>query len=582
MPRHRRGHAGRRERLPDSVHAGAHAGHPARRDVLDRQVGAAAGVLHRARYRGRFAARQPGHPHRDRRLHRQHRHRRGEHAAVAGPGGGGPGVSGEQGRGAGAHDRQGLRAVEPGGDQHDGRGTRAEPARRAAPAPVRERSLPMRRLITLGAALALSATPLAGQRTHSYEFSAFGAWTKYDKAFNLANKVGGGARFGYFFGEVVGIEADVVLQPDYAIGASATTEPLIGAASLIFNIPTGDRMALYVLGGYSRLDFGNTSPYHFVDGGIHGAVGDHVFLSQKLALRLEARMIYTSHTTASFASGAVTHIVGSVGISLFDHGGGKPPDSDKDGVVDRRGACPDTPAGAVVNPTECRVDPDHDGVFDGLDKCPNTPAGAAVNPAGCPADTDGDGVLDGIDKCPGTPAGTRVDANGCPPVTQDSDRDGVPNDRDKCPGTPAGTAVDQNGCMVLFREERAAPAPGVPAPGAPAPRPTLILQGVHFQTGRSVLTLDSYVVLDQVAGSLIANPEIRIEIAGYTDSTRSLAVNTRLSNARALAVQHYLARNGVRPDRMIPRGYQPASPVAPNATAAGRAQNRRVELHKLQ
>ena len=260
---------------------------------------------------------------------------------------------------------------------------------------------------------------------------------------------------------------------------------------------------------------------------------------------------------------------------------GCPVDTDKDGVDDARDKCPDTPAGAVVDPTGCPVDSDHDGVFDGLDQCPNTPAGATVNPAGCPADTDGDGVLDGIDKCPGTPAGVTVDANGCPPVTRDSDRDGVPDDRDKCPGTPAGTAVDQNGCMVLFREERAAPAPGVPTPGAPAPRPTLILQGVHFQTGRSVLTLDSYVVLDQVAGSLIANPEIRIEIAGYTDSTGSLAVNTRLSNARALAVQNYLARKGVRPFRMMARGYGPANPVAPNATAAGRAENRRVELHKL-
>lgn len=531
----------------------------------------------------------------------------------------------------------------------------------------------MRRLITLGAVLALSAAPLAGQRTHSYEFSAFGAWTKYDKAFNLANKVGGGARFGYFFGEVVGLEADIVLQPDYPIGVSATTEPVIGAASLIFNIPTGDRMAFYVLGGYSRLDFGNTSPYKFVDGGIHGAVGDHIFLSQKLALRVEGRMIYTSSTKASFATGSVTHLVGSVGLSFFDHGGWKPPDTDKDGVVDRQDACPgtpigatvdirgcpsdadhdgvfdgidkcadtpsgatvdgtgcpldtdkdgvydgidqcadtpagikvdekgcpvdtdkdgvddskdkcpDTPAGAVVDPTGCPVDSDHDGVYDGLDQCPGTPAGATVNASGCPADTDADGVLDGLDKCPGTPAGVKVDTNGCPLVqVGDSDHDGVPDDRDKCPGTPAGTAVDQNGCMILFREERAAPVVGVPTPGAPAPRPTLVLQGVHFQTGRSVLTLDSYVVLDQVAGSLVANPEIRIEIAGYTDSTGSLAVNTRLSNARALAVQSYLARKGVRPDRMVARGYGPANPVAPNATAAGRAENRRVELHKLQ
>ena len=262
---------------------------------------------------------------------------------------------------------------------------------------------------------------------------------------------------------------------------------------------------------------------------------------------------------------------------------GCPVDTDKDGVDDSKDKCPDTPAGAVVDPTGCPVDSDHDGVYDGLDQCPGTPAGATVNAAGCPTDTDADGVLDGLDKCPGTPAGAKVDANGCPLVqVGDSDRDGVPDDRDKCPGTPAGTAVDQNGCMILFREERAAPAAGVPTPGAPAPRPTLILQGVHFQTGRSVLTLDSYVVLDQVAGSLVANPEIRIEIAGYTDSTGSLAVNTRLSNARALAVQNYLARKGVRPDRMLARGYGPANPVAPNATAAGRAENRRVELHKLQ
>ena len=496
----------------------------------------------------------------------------------------------------------------------------------------------MRRLVTLGAALALCATPLAGQRTHSYEFSAFGAWTKYDKAFNLANKVGGGARFGYFFGEVVGIEADVVLQPDYAIGASATTEPLIGAASVIFNIPTGDRMALYVLGGYSRLDFGNTSPYHFVDGGIHGAVGDHVFLSQKLALRLEARMIYTSHTTASFASGAVTHVVGSVGISLFDHGGWKPPDSDKDGVVDRRDACPDTPIGATVDLRGCPSDADHDAVFDGLDKCADTPAGATVDPTGCPTDTDKDGVYDGIDQCADTPAGVTVDAKGCPVDTDkdgvddardkcpdtpagavvdptgcpvdsdhdgvfdgldqcpntpagatvnpagcpaDTDGDGVLDGIDKCPGTPAGTAVDQNGCMVLFREERAAPAPGVPTPGAPAPRPTLILQGVHFQTGRSVLTLDSYVVLDQVAGSLVANPDIRIEIAGYTDSVGRRYTNLRLSMARAGAVRAYLARKGVSPLRMQARGYGATGYIAPNATAEGRAQNRRVELHKL-
>ena len=248
---------------------------------------------------------------------------------------------------------------------------------------------------------------------------------------------------------------------------------------------------------------------------------------------------------------------------------GCPADTDRDGVLDGLDQCPDTPLGASVEVTGCPKDSDDDKVFDGIDKCPDTPAGALVDATGCSKDGDNDGVPDGIDKCPNTPVGLRVDPTGCP-VARDSDGDGVEDRLDRCPGTPAGTPVDQVGCIVLFREER--------TPGA---RPTLVLRGVNFQTGRSALTPDSYRVLDQVAASLVANPEIRIEIAGYTDNTGSPAVNRRLSNARAFAVRAYLARKGVAPARMLARGYGPASPMATNTTAAGRAQNRRVELHKL-
>src|SRR6266487_3750678 len=121
---------------------------------------------------------------------------------------------------------------------------------------------------------------------------------------------------------------------------------------------------------------------------------------------------------------------------------------------------------------------------------------------------------------------------------------GVVDSQDRCPNTPTGSRVDQFGCLLLFEEH--APA----APGAPPARPTLILQGVNFQTGRSVLTASSYAVLDQVAASLVANPAIRIEIAGYTDSTGRKLTNMRLSMGRAGAVQHYLARKGVNPMRM--------------------------------
>src|SRR6266478_2008739 len=120
--------------------------------------------------------------------------------------------------------------------------------------------------------------------------------------------------------------------------------------------------------------------------------------------------------------------------------------------------------------------------------------------AGGPMDSDKDGVPDGIDKCPNTPPGATVDASGCP---LDSDLDGVPDGIDQCPNTPPGTKVDATGCPFLFAPEAARS----PTPGAP-PRPTLILTGVNFETGRSALTRDSYAVLDAVAASLLANPDI--------------------------------------------------------------------------
>src|SRR3989442_1404285 len=350
-------------------------------------------------------------------------------------------------------------------------------------------------------------------------------------------------------------------------------EPLIGSASLVLNLLGGEHHLLSALGGYSRLDFGSSPPYKFTDSGIHGALGERLFISRRVALRVEAREIYTPSTQATtFGTTKASHLVLSGGFSIFDRGAVFK-DSDHDGVPDNKDLCPNTPLGATVDATGCPHDSDGDGVYDGLDKCPNTPAGAKVDAAGCPIDSDKDGVPDGIDQCPDTPAGVTVDAKGCP---LDADGDGVPDYLDKCPNTPPHTPVDAYGCPLLFPEERV-PA----APGAPPRRPTVVLKGVNFQTGSSALRPESYAVLDVVAQSLIDNPEIRIEIAGYTDNTGSATVNTRLSQARALAVRAYLARKGVTPTRMVARGYGPSGPIATNTTVAGRAQNRRVELHKL-
>jgi OmpA-OmpF porin, OOP family len=243
---------------------------------------------------------------------------------------------------------------------------------------------------------------------------------------------------------------------------------------------------------------------------------------------------------------------------------GCPADSDGDGHLDGLDRCPNTPPGVVTEASGCPVDSDRDGVYDGADQCPNSPPGSAVDARGCPLDADGDGVSDADDRCPGTPPHATVNASGCP-VSSDEDGDGVDDARDRCPGTSAGTPVDTLGCQVLFAREREA----------------LVLQGVNFESGNARLLPTSHTVLDQVGASLLAHPEVRIEIAGYTDNTGSARTNTRLSAERARAVQAYLQQRGVAAERMRAAGFGPADPVASNATPAGRARNRRVELRQV-
>lgn len=232
-------------------------------------------------------------------------------------------------------------------------------------------------------------------------------------------------------------------------------------------------------------------------------------------------------------------------------------DSDNDGVVDSRDQCPTTAPGAKVDEIGCELDTDGDGIVDSHDQCPGTRAGAEVDPSGCEPDSDHDGVVDSADKCPTTPAGVKVDTLGC---DLDSDRDGVPNRADLCPDTGMGIDVDRTGC------KKAAP---------------IVLKGVHFHTGSARLTDESSRILDTVATSLAAHPELRLEVAGHTDSQGGARGNLRLSQARAESVRRYLVAHGVPASMLTAKGYGESRPVADNATADGRALNRRVELKRL-
>lgn len=204
------------------------------------------------------------------------------------------------------------------------------------------------------------------------------------------------------------------------------------------------------------------------------------------------------------------------------------------------------------------ADSDGDGVPDDADKCPGTPAGTVVNAEGCEPDSDGDGVPDGADKCPGTPAGAKVDATGCE-IDEDADDDGVVDASDKCPDTPKGTRVDANGCPIQAE---------------------IRLERVFFDTGLATLREESAETLDYAVRTLNANPELVVEVAGHTDNRGPDALNLDLSERRAQAVLDYLRDKGVK-NQMTAKGYGESEPIADNATAEGRQQNRRVGLRVL-
>ena len=256
---------------------------------------------------------------------------------------------------------------------------------------------------------------------------------------------------------------------------------------------------------------------------------------------------------------------------------GCPPDSDHDGVPDYLDKCPGTPAGAPVDVNGCPLDSDHDGVPDYLDKCPNTARGVAVGPDGCPLpllDSDHDGVPDNLDKCPNTPLGQKVGPDGCP---LDSDGDGIPDDQDECPNTPAGAKVLPNGCALKGDCRRPRAGEQVDERGC-ALEHNFILKGVKFEFDSDRLTPAAKEILNQVASTLQAYPEIKVDLEGHTDSVGTDAYNMGLSEKRAISVKNYLMSSGVSGKRMAPVGYGKTRPIDTNETEAGRENNRRVEL----
>ncbi|WP_084196820.1 OmpA family protein [Solimonas soli] len=449
----------------------------------------------------------------------------------------------------------------------------------------------------------------------------------FDTTIRYKGGFGGGATLGYMFDGGLRPELNFTYsQADWdtitlrdSAGNSVTSSPdsaklkaMRLMANAWYDIDFGTWVVPYLGGGvgYQRTEISGSGA-NDSDNGFAWQLGAGVgfLLSPRTTLSLDYRFVNASDPEFGTADGGkltTEYQSHNVGLGLRYAFGNGAKDSDGDGVPDRLDKCPGTPAGVHVYSNGCPIDADGDGVPDYLDKCPNTPAGVQVDASGCPLDSDGDGVPDYLDKCPGTPKGVHVNADGC--NSADSDGDGIPDDLDRCPNTPAGVAVGQDGCPLDsdgdgipdYLDECPHSPPGAkvlpngcalvgdcrkPRPGEQvdangcAVDKNFILKGVKFEFDSDRLTPEAQHILNHVATTLQAYPNVNVEVEGHTDNIGSDSYNLGLSERRAIAVKKYLTDHGVAAKRMTPVGYGETRPIDSNETEEGRENNRRVELH---
>ncbi|VAX25936.1 hypothetical protein MNBD_IGNAVI01-744 [hydrothermal vent metagenome] len=112
----------------------------------------------------------------------------------------------------------------------------------------------------------------------------------------------------------------------------------------------------------------------------------------------------------------------------------------------------------------------------------------------------------------------------------------------------------------------------------PSRNDRIILMGVNFDFNSAKLKPESYPILYHAAQIMLENPDITVEVQGYSDNIGSEKNNLKMSQMRADAVKNYLVARGISVDRISSAGYGSANPIGDNKDAAGRAMNRRIEF----
>ncbi|MBX2836570.1 MAG: OmpA family protein [Gammaproteobacteria bacterium] len=154
---------------------------------------------------------------------------------------------------------------------------------------------------------------------------------------------------------------------------------------------------------------------------------------------------------------------------------------------------------------------------------------------------------------------TGLQTSASKPSRYDEDGDGIKNKMDACDNTAFNVAVDQRGCGLFDRN----------------------VAGVSFKPGSFSITQESREKLKELAETLKVFPEVRVQVQAHTDNQGDASLNYALSKKRASNVVDYLVKIGIPKQQLSSRGMGSSEPIANNATAEGRALNRRLSLLTL-
>jgi outer membrane protein OmpA-like peptidoglycan-associated protein len=409
--------------------------------------------------------------------------------------------------------------------------------------------------ICCAALLFLSLARLGmAQSVGTLEFGLLLQDSYFDRSLGLDQAKGGpGARVGFFVLPNIDVEAEAAFVPNDNRSGHLYYIPL--RARLVLNVPSGEHGALFLGGGYVRDEYRDDVRFH--DNGAEAVVGARVGLPGTTTLRFASYLDYIP----SPSNGAGDNLNWGLQAGLSWLFGGRARNVTK-AEQPAPSARQDSLALAARRDSLARA-----AQADSLKRAQQTRDSLARA-----QQAQQQRVQDSVSKIRAQQQALRDSLANA--ARQDSIRTAALQDSLRLTRNRARLAALRDSlARVALRDSLRY---------LMAQRQTRItLRGVNFELGKAVLLPISKDILQDVARSLVANPEVRVEVGGHTDSTGPRALNERLSLERAEAVKAYLVENGVAADRMEVRGYASTQPVASNKTASGRAQNRRVELKRI-